>query len=142
MSKNMGVYPQIIHFNRVFPYKPSIVGYPYFWKQPFEGFFATPLKIMEPEEKWMGDHGPETPKSGQIKQTHIYTKSSVAEDENDPNFPNMPSTKKIPKRTDLECVQRCQMLKICCFVRNGKELFLLRKWKMMRNNCNLKPCDT
>ena len=28
------VYPQIIHFNRVFHYKPSILGYPYFWKHP------------------------------------------------------------------------------------------------------------
>ncbi len=26
--------PQIIHFNRVFHYKPSILGYPYFWKHP------------------------------------------------------------------------------------------------------------
>ena len=25
-------YPQIIHFNRVFLYKSSILGYPYFWK--------------------------------------------------------------------------------------------------------------
>ena len=25
-------YPQIIHFNRVFHYRPSILGYPYFWK--------------------------------------------------------------------------------------------------------------
>ena len=29
-------YPQIIHFNRVFHYKPSILGYPYFWKHPFQ----------------------------------------------------------------------------------------------------------
>ena len=29
------VVPQIIHFNRVFHYKPSIAGYPYFWKHPF-----------------------------------------------------------------------------------------------------------
>ena len=29
------VVPQIIHFNRVFHYKPSILGYPYFWKHPF-----------------------------------------------------------------------------------------------------------
>ena len=29
-------YPQIIHFNRVFHYKPSILGYPYFWKHPFK----------------------------------------------------------------------------------------------------------
>ena len=27
-------YPQIIHFNRVFHYKPSILGYPYSWKHP------------------------------------------------------------------------------------------------------------
>ena len=28
-------YPQIIHFNRVFHYKPSILGYPYFWNHPY-----------------------------------------------------------------------------------------------------------
>ena len=28
-------YPQIIHFDRVFHYKPSILGYPYFWKHPY-----------------------------------------------------------------------------------------------------------
>ena len=28
-------YPQIINFNRVFHYKPSILGYPYFWKHPY-----------------------------------------------------------------------------------------------------------
>ena len=28
-------YPQIIHFNRVFHYEPSILGYPYFWKHPY-----------------------------------------------------------------------------------------------------------
>ena len=32
VSKNRGVSPQIINSNRVFPYKPSILGYPYFWK--------------------------------------------------------------------------------------------------------------
>ena len=31
VSKNSGT-PQIIHFNRVFHYKPSILGYPYFLK--------------------------------------------------------------------------------------------------------------
>ena len=35
VSKNSGVFPQIIHLNRVFPHKPSILGYPYFWKHPF-----------------------------------------------------------------------------------------------------------
>ena len=28
-----GKTPQTIHFDRVFHYKPSILGYPYFWKQ-------------------------------------------------------------------------------------------------------------
>ena len=27
---------QIIHFNRVFHYKLSILGYPYFWKHPYD----------------------------------------------------------------------------------------------------------
>ena len=35
----IGVGPQIIHFNRVFHYKPSILGYPYFWKHPFAPIF-------------------------------------------------------------------------------------------------------
>ena len=30
-------YPQIIHLIKVFHYKPSILGYPYFWKHPFIG---------------------------------------------------------------------------------------------------------
>ena len=34
VSKNNGKTPQIIHFNRVFHYKPSILGSPYFWKHP------------------------------------------------------------------------------------------------------------
>ena len=34
VSENYG-YPQIIHFNRVFHYKPSILGYRYFWKHPY-----------------------------------------------------------------------------------------------------------
>ena len=33
MFPKIGV-PQIIHFNRVFHYKPSILGYPDFWKHP------------------------------------------------------------------------------------------------------------
>ena len=35
VSENRGIYPQIIHFNRVFQYKPSILGYHYFWKHPY-----------------------------------------------------------------------------------------------------------
>ena len=34
VSEN-GIYPQIIHFNRVFHYKPFILGYPCFWKHPY-----------------------------------------------------------------------------------------------------------
>ena len=33
--KNSGFSPQIIHFNTVFQYKPSILGYHYFWKHPY-----------------------------------------------------------------------------------------------------------
>ena len=36
VSENSGFYPQIIQFNRVFHYKPSILGYLYFWKHPYE----------------------------------------------------------------------------------------------------------
>ena len=34
VSKNMGT-PQIIHSNRIFHYKPFILGFPYFWKHPY-----------------------------------------------------------------------------------------------------------
>ena len=34
VSENSGFSPQIIHFNRVFHYKPSILRYPYSWKNP------------------------------------------------------------------------------------------------------------
>ena len=35
VSENRGVPPKSSHFNRVFHYKPSILGYPYFWKHPY-----------------------------------------------------------------------------------------------------------
>ena len=34
VSENSGT-PKIIHFNRVFHYKPSILEYPSFWKHPY-----------------------------------------------------------------------------------------------------------
>ena len=37
-------YPQIIHFNRVFRYKPSILGYPYFRKPPYPWICTKPAK--------------------------------------------------------------------------------------------------
>ena len=69
VSENSGFSPQIIHSNRVFHYKPSILGYPYFWKHPnvpgsyellilamvthhtfndgnpYHGFFKTPILL-------------------------------------------------------------------------------------------------
>ena len=39
VSKNRGVSLQIIHFKRVFHYKPSILVYPYFWKHPNGNIF-------------------------------------------------------------------------------------------------------
>ena len=44
-------YPQITHFNRVFHYKPSILGYPYFWKHPYPAistYFAMSSKSYQP----------------------------------------------------------------------------------------------
>ena len=38
VSKNRGT-PKIIHFNRVFHYKPSILGYHYFRKHPYKDVF-------------------------------------------------------------------------------------------------------
>ena len=42
VSKNRGT-PQIINFNMGFHYKPSILGYPYFWKHPYILIYATAL---------------------------------------------------------------------------------------------------
>ena len=49
VSENSGFSPQIIHFNRVFHYKPSILGSQFFWKHPYNlvgGFSPTHLKNM------------------------------------------------------------------------------------------------
>ena len=45
MFPKMGV-PQIIHCNRVFHYKPSILGYPYFRKHPFLSSQASDLSTL------------------------------------------------------------------------------------------------
>ena len=48
-------YPQIIHFNRVFHYKPSILGYPYFWKHPdvfFVGSFFQASSTVANHSCW------------------------------------------------------------------------------------------
>ena len=48
VSENSGT-PKSSHFNRVFHYKPSILGFPYFWKHPYLIQNGLPL--------WTGDTG-------------------------------------------------------------------------------------
>ena len=61
-------YIQIIHFNRVFHYKPSNLGYPYFWNPPYEEKHLnictsksspwlahqppSPLDLLDPWSRW------------------------------------------------------------------------------------------
>ena len=40
VSENSGFSPQIIHLNKVFHYKPSFLGYPYFWKHPYTHIYT------------------------------------------------------------------------------------------------------
>ena len=47
VSENSGFSPQIIHFNRVFRYKPSILGYPCFWKHPYNRVILVNLVDQE-----------------------------------------------------------------------------------------------
>ena len=61
VSENRGS-PKIIQFNRVFHYKPSILGYPYFWKHPNiaersffslrSGFFVLQVKPTQCVEQY------------------------------------------------------------------------------------------
>ena len=44
-------YPQIINFNRVFHYKPSILGYPYFWKHPYKQT-KNQVTLLVPHHTW------------------------------------------------------------------------------------------
>ena len=43
-------YPQIIHFNMVFHYKPSILGYPYFWKHSYV-FPVSPIGLFKQQNQ-------------------------------------------------------------------------------------------
>ena len=38
-------YPQIIYFNRIFQYKPSIFGYPHLWKPPKKSLEGNPEDV-------------------------------------------------------------------------------------------------
>ena len=54
VSKNNGT-PQIIHFNRVFHYKPSILG---FWKHPYRTYFLQyawlfNISVLPSHEHWL-----------------------------------------------------------------------------------------
>ena len=42
-------YSQIIHFNKVFHYKPSILGHPYFWKHPYSFISNFPGGSIKPQ---------------------------------------------------------------------------------------------
>ena len=46
VSENSGT-PKSSHFNRVFHYKPSILGFPYFWKHP-----CLKLRSLKNMENW------------------------------------------------------------------------------------------
>ena len=48
VSENDGT-PKSSIFNRVFHYKPSIWGYPYFWKHPYESYELIYEKPIEKE---------------------------------------------------------------------------------------------
>ena len=48
VSENSGFSPKIVHFNRVFHYKPSILGaLPYFWKHPYDSILLG-INLSEP----------------------------------------------------------------------------------------------
>ena len=52
VSENSGFSPSIIHFKRVFHYKPSILGYHYFWKHPYIDLLQhTPAKTPKFDQK-------------------------------------------------------------------------------------------
>ena len=50
VSKNRGFYLKSSHFNRVFHYKPSILGYHYFWKHPYihQPFQVPKMEVLYP----------------------------------------------------------------------------------------------
>ena len=71
-------YPQISHFNRVFHYKPSMLGYPYFWKYPyidvFHRFFSVCLGAVAIDfgspalwEQFQSNYGPSASSLGMCR---------------------------------------------------------------------------
>ena len=49
--KIVGFPPPIIHFYRVFHYKPYILGYPYCWKHPYLGGGNSNMFYFHPQKK-------------------------------------------------------------------------------------------
>jgi hypothetical protein len=41
--------PQLIHVNRIFPYKSTILGYPHLWKPPYKLTNLVPAPIAPPK---------------------------------------------------------------------------------------------
>ena len=78
--------PQIIHFNRVFHYKPSILGYPYFWKHPdiHQPFQVPKMEVLYPIRLfWVEGQPPKTEVSWVLGiyiyiYIHIYSCISLA----------------------------------------------------------------
>ena len=56
----IGVPPVIIHFSRIFPYKPSILGIPHLWKPPY------PIGALGSSKNGSKQHGHRHQESGLI----------------------------------------------------------------------------
>ena len=70
----IGGTPQIIHFNRVFQFKPSILGYPYFWKHPyvFSSYLPLVTNLSGPIKGQTGSHV-RTCKNREPSEYHVCT---------------------------------------------------------------------
>ena len=71
VSKNSWFSPQIIHFNRVFHYKPSILGYPYFWKPPNSAWLDDdlPVEVASPSPFFWG--GTNSSRAGEPQDSRL-----------------------------------------------------------------------
>ena len=70
VSENSGFSPQIIHFNRVFHSKPSILGYHYFWKHPCIFTYYT-FGLFFFSGKSTGKRGISMDRMGRIEFPHL-----------------------------------------------------------------------
>ena len=71
MFPKIGFSPQIIHFNRAFPYKPSILGNPYFRKHPYHNtWWSLLITTFKPHRLW--NRNRTHPLFGGLKQRHPF----------------------------------------------------------------------